>query len=204
MNEAVSLEKLAVLGKVLTKSNLSNDAHWLRGWSDEHPWPSWKMVGIWIQTRMQLFAKDKSCRVLGCKFYTCLAFKARVTVVYVVIFRFWEPISGGIFGLNQPDFGPTRISASHSFESPKKITLRNQPVIEKPAKKVESYSIWHVKFSSEGVFTLLEGPSTVFCVAVTACTVVMRPSTIPKLSWITLAKGARQLVVQLALDTTWQ
>ena len=64
--------------------------------------------------------------------------------------------------------------------------------------------MWHVKFSSEGVFTLLEGPSTVFWVAVTACTVVMRPSTIPKLSWITLAKGARQLVVQLALDTTWQ
>ena len=49
---------------------------------------------------------------------------------------------------------------------------------------------------------MFEGPSTVFCVAVTACTVVMRPSTIPKLSWITLAKGARQLVVQLALDTT--
>ena len=43
------------------------------------------------------------------------------------------------------------------------------------------------------------GPSTVFCVAVYACTVVMRPSTIPKLSLITLAKGARQLVVQDAL-----
>merc|ERR1719312_2088890 len=49
---------------------------------------------------------------------------------------------------------------------------------------------------------LLEGPSTVFWVAVTAWTVVMRPSTIPKLSWMTLAKGAKQLVVQLALDTT--
>jgi hypothetical protein len=48
--------------------------------------------------------------------------------------------------------------------------------------------------------SLLEGPSTVFCVAVVACTVVINPSTIPKLSWITLAKGARQLVVQEALE----
>merc|ERR1719341_1455517 len=48
------------------------------------------------------------------------------------------------------------------------------------------------------------GPSTVFWVAVVACTVVIRPSMIPKLSLITLAKGARQLVVQEALDTTWR
>merc|ERR1719262_1149928 len=46
------------------------------------------------------------------------------------------------------------------------------------------------------------GPSTVSCVAVIACTVVIKPSTSPKLSWTTLANGARQLVVQLALDTT--
>merc|ERR1719223_1399537 len=45
------------------------------------------------------------------------------------------------------------------------------------------------------------GPSTVFWVAVAACTVVIRPSRIPKLSLITLARGARQLVVQEALDT---
>uniref|UniRef100_A0A2K6D968 Uncharacterized protein n=1 Tax=Macaca nemestrina TaxID=9545 RepID=A0A2K6D968_MACNE len=41
-----------------------------------------------------------------------------------------------------------------------------------------------------------EGPSTVFWVAVMAWTVVMSPSTIPKLSWMTLARGAKQLVVQ--------
>merc|ERR1711970_421558 len=46
------------------------------------------------------------------------------------------------------------------------------------------------------------GPSTVFWVAVTACTVVIRPSSRPKLSLMTLATGARQLVVQEALDTT--
>jgi hypothetical protein len=36
---------------------------------------------------------------------------------------------------------------------------------------------------------------------VVAWTVVMRPSIMPKLSWTTLASGARQLVVQLALET---
>ena len=44
-------------------------------------------------------------------------------------------------------------------------------------------------------------PSTVFWVAVVECTVVIRPSAMPKLSCSTLAMGARQLVVQLALDT---
>mmetsp|Transcript_20215 Transcript_20215/g.68618 ORF Transcript_20215/g.68618 Transcript_20215/m.68618 type:complete len:224 (-) Transcript_20215:191-862(-) len=48
----------------------------------------------------------------------------------------------------------------------------------------------------------LLGPSTVSWLAVMACTVVMRPSSMPKASSITLARGARQLVVQLALDTT--
>merc|ERR1719382_385911 len=47
-----------------------------------------------------------------------------------------------------------------------------------------------------------EGPSTVNCVAVMACTVVMRPSTIPNFSWTTFVRGARQFVVQLALETT--
>uniref|UniRef100_A0A8C0P834 Uncharacterized protein n=1 Tax=Canis lupus familiaris TaxID=9615 RepID=A0A8C0P834_CANLF len=46
-----------------------------------------------------------------------------------------------------------------------------------------------------------EGPSTVFWVAVMAWTVVMRPSTMPKWSWMTLARGAKQLVVQEALLT---
>ncbi|OBS57080.1 hypothetical protein A6R68_11796, partial [Neotoma lepida] len=46
-----------------------------------------------------------------------------------------------------------------------------------------------------------EGPSTVFWVAVMACTVVMSPSTMPKLSRIPLAKGSKQLVVQEALLT---
>src|SRR5262252_6764241 len=50
--------------------------------------------------------------------------------------------------------------------------------------------------------SLLEGPSTVFCVAVIACTVVIRPSIMPNLSCTTLARGARQLVVQEALETT--
>lgn len=48
----------------------------------------------------------------------------------------------------------------------------------------------------------LLGPSTVSWLAVMACTVVMSPSTIPKLSFRTLATGARQLVVHDALETT--
>ena len=48
--------------------------------------------------------------------------------------------------------------------------------------------------------SLLEGPSTVFCVAVVAWMVLMRPSTMPNLSWMTLAMGAKQLVVQDALE----
>ena len=46
-----------------------------------------------------------------------------------------------------------------------------------------------------------DGPSTVFWVAVVACTVVIRPSVMPHLSWRTFAMGARQLVVQDALET---
>jgi len=49
--------------------------------------------------------------------------------------------------------------------------------------------------------SLLDGPSTVFCVAVAACTVVIRPRLMPHLSFSTLAMGARQLVVHDALDT---
>merc|ERR1719472_470343 len=48
--------------------------------------------------------------------------------------------------------------------------------------------------------SLPEGPSTVFWVAVVACTVVMRPSTIPYSSWMILASGPRQLVVHEALE----
>merc|ERR1719272_2677501 len=48
--------------------------------------------------------------------------------------------------------------------------------------------------------SLPEGPSTVFCVAVVACTVVMRPSAMPYSSWMILARGARQLVVHEALE----
>ena len=50
-------------------------------------------------------------------------------------------------------------------------------------------------------FPPLLGPSTTFWVYVIAWTVVIRPSEIPKLSLIILAKGARQLVVQLAFET---
>src|SRR5690606_1192571 len=46
-----------------------------------------------------------------------------------------------------------------------------------------------------------DGPSTVNCVAVVACTVVIKPSSIPKLSSNIFAIGAKQLVVQDALDT---
>merc|ERR1712046_298634 len=46
------------------------------------------------------------------------------------------------------------------------------------------------------------GPSTVSCVAVMACTVVMGPSMIPNLSLTTFANGARQLVVHEAFETT--
>merc|ERR1719492_473052 len=47
-----------------------------------------------------------------------------------------------------------------------------------------------------------EGPSTVSCVAVVACTVVMRPSTRPNFSCTTLVNGAKQLVVHDAFETT--
>src|SRR5262245_29584658 len=47
--------------------------------------------------------------------------------------------------------------------------------------------------------SLFDGPSTVFCVAVTACTVVMSPRLIPHESLSTLATGARQFVVHEAL-----
>src|SRR3982750_3070985 len=48
--------------------------------------------------------------------------------------------------------------------------------------------------------SLLLGPSTVFCVAVVACAVVIRPRLMPHLSCSTLATGARRLVVQEALE----
>ena len=47
--------------------------------------------------------------------------------------------------------------------------------------------------------SLDDGPSTVFWVAVNAWMVVIRPSMIVNLSWITLASGARQFVVHDAL-----
>merc|ERR1719333_1955004 len=50
--------------------------------------------------------------------------------------------------------------------------------------------------------SLPDGPSTVFCVAVVACTVVMRPSTMPYSSLMIFASGARQLVVHDALEST--
>merc|ERR1712238_465903 len=46
------------------------------------------------------------------------------------------------------------------------------------------------------------GPSTTSWVAVLAWIVVMRPSAMPYLSLMTLASGARQLVVHEALETT--
>merc|ERR1719181_1962899 len=49
--------------------------------------------------------------------------------------------------------------------------------------------------------SLLEDASTTFWVAVMACTVVMRPSSMPNLSLMALTMGARPLVVHDAHDT---
>ena len=48
--------------------------------------------------------------------------------------------------------------------------------------------------------SLPETPSTTFCVAVVAWTVVMRPRLMPNVSSSTLATGARQLVVHDAAE----
>src|SRR5262252_8002801 len=50
--------------------------------------------------------------------------------------------------------------------------------------------------------SLLDGPSTVFCVAVAAWTVVMRPRLMPHVSCSTFATGARQFVVHDAHERT--
>mmetsp|Transcript_10537 Transcript_10537/g.33311 ORF Transcript_10537/g.33311 Transcript_10537/m.33311 type:complete len:201 (-) Transcript_10537:88-690(-) len=47
-----------------------------------------------------------------------------------------------------------------------------------------------------------DGPSTVSCVAVMAWTVVIKPSRRPNFSCTTFVSGAKQFVVQDALDTT--
>jgi hypothetical protein len=51
--------------------------------------------------------------------------------------------------------------------------------------------------------SLLEGPSTVFCVAVVEWIVLINPSIMPNLSLITFARGAKQLVVHDAFEI-WQ
>eukprot|EP00701_Giardia_intestinalis_P001219 XP_001705043.1 Hypothetical protein GL50803_20836 [Giardia lamblia ATCC 50803] len=51
--------------------------------------------------------------------------------------------------------------------------------------------------------SFLDGPSTGSWVAVTAWTVVMRPSLIPNFLLTTIARGARQFVVQEALEMTF-
>ena len=48
--------------------------------------------------------------------------------------------------------------------------------------------------------SFLDGPSTVFCVAVAAWIVVIRPRLMPKASLRTFEIGARQLVVHEALE----
>src|SRR4030095_3288172 len=48
--------------------------------------------------------------------------------------------------------------------------------------------------------SLFDGPSTVFCVAVAAWTVVMRPRLMPHVSCSTLATGARPFVVHDAFE----
>ena len=57
----------------------------------------------------------------------------------------------------------------------------------------------NLKWGEVGVDVVIE--STVFWVAVAACTVVIRPRLMPHLSWMTLASGASELVVHEALET---
>ena len=47
------------------------------------------------------------------------------------------------------------------------------------------------------------GASTMVCVFVRLCIVVMQPWTMPSLLWMTLTTGARQLVVHEAAVTMW-
>ena len=53
--------------------------------------------------------------------------------------------------------------------------------------------------SPSAVTPQLEGPSIVFWVAIMAWTVVMGLSMMPKLSWMTLARGTKQLVQEALL-----
>src|SRR5690554_2447809 len=64
---------------------------------------------------------------------------------------------------------------------------------------VEGMMFWYAPRPPRQSF--LEGPSTVFWVAVTAWIVLIKPSIIPKFSFRTLAKGAKQLVVHDAFET---
>merc|ERR1719436_1188061 len=66
----------------------------------------------------------------------------------------------------------------------------------------EGMMFWEAQRPPRQSFPPREGPSTVSCVAVIAWTVVMSPSMIPNFSCTTLVSGARQLVVQLAFETT--
>merc|ERR1719492_528566 len=61
---------------------------------------------------------------------------------------------------------------------------------------------WEAQRPPRQSFPPREGPSTVSWVAVIACTVVISPSAKPNFSCTTFVSGARQLVVQDALDTT--
>src|SRR5258706_6781795 len=63
----------------------------------------------------------------------------------------------------------------------------------------EGIIFWYAPLPPRQSF--MEGLSTVFCVAVTAWMVLIRPSRIPNLSFNTLARGAKQLVVHDALET---
>merc|ERR1719382_1427403 len=66
----------------------------------------------------------------------------------------------------------------------------------------EGMMFWDAQRPPRQSFPPRDGPSTVSCVAVIACTVVIKPSTMPNFSWTTLVRGAKQLVVQEAFDTT--
>merc|ERR1712154_104978 len=66
----------------------------------------------------------------------------------------------------------------------------------------EGMIFWDAHRPPRQSFPPRDGPSPVNCVAVIAWTVVISPSTRPKLSLTTLVNGARQFVVQEAFDTT--
>merc|ERR1739848_319230 len=66
----------------------------------------------------------------------------------------------------------------------------------------EGMMFWEAQRPPRQSFPPRLGPSTVSSVAVMACTVVIKPSTMPNFWSTTLTIGARQFVVHEAFETT--